>query len=105
MKILLSEARPDYAGYVFPYAVTFPSGLASSYAKANAAATGSTTVEINKNGTSIGSIAWSASGTAGTFAFSTTTAFAAGDILQLVAPGTADATLANIGVTLAGYRS
>jgi hypothetical protein len=91
--------------YVFPYAVTFPSGLANSYAKANSAAAGTPSITINKNGSSVGSIAWSASGTAGTFTFSTTTAFAAGDILQLVAPGIADGTLANIGVTLAGYRS
>ncbi len=53
----------------------------------------------------MGSIAWSASGTSGTFTFSTATSFAAGDIIQLVAPGTADATLANIGITLSGYRS
>lgn len=91
--------------YVFPYAASFPSGLTGSYAKANTAATASTTVTIKKNGASVGTLAWAASGTSGTFTFSTATSFAAGDVLQLVAPSTADATLADIGITLAGTRT
>jgi len=91
--------------YVFPEAVTFKSGLTGSYAKSNTAATASTTVLIQKNGAAIGSMAWAGSGTSATFTFSSDVAFAAGDILQLVAPGTADGTLADIGITLAGVRS
>ena len=91
--------------YVLPCAVTIPSGAAGSYAKANTAATGSTTATIKQNGTTVGTIVWSASGTAGVITISTAISLVAGDILQLTAPTTADATLADIGITLAGVRS
>ena len=71
---------------------------------AQVAATGSTTYTLAKNGTSIGTIAWAASGTVGTISVTASTSFAAGDILSLTGPATADATLANIAVTLAGTR-
>ena len=84
---------------------TLPSGLSGSYAKANTAATSSTTVDVRKNGSSIGSIVWAGSATAATFSFTGAVSFAAGDILQLSAPGTHDTTLADIGITLLGHRS
>lgn len=87
--------------YVFPGAITLPINLTGSQATANNAATASTTVTINKNGSGIGTIDWLAAGTIGTFTFSAGVNFVAGDILQLVAPNPADATLANIGISLA----
>lgn len=90
--------------YAFPAAAEIPSGATNSQAVAVTAATASTTVTILKNGSSIGSIAWAASGTVGTFTFTSAVTFAAGDTVQLVAPGSPDATLANVGITLAGYR-
>lgn len=89
--------------YVFPQAVKLPASLTGSQAKAGTAATASTVVTINKNGSSIGTITWAISGTVATFSFSSAISFAAGDILSLVAPVSADATLANVGITLAGF--
>lgn len=89
--------------FVAPRAWTLPAG-ASGAAVAQVAATGSTTYTLAKNGTSIGTIAWAASGTVGTISVTASTSFAAGDILSLTGPATADATLANIAVTLAGTR-
>ena len=91
--------------YVLPVGISIPSGATGSYAIANIAATASTTVQINKNGSSIGSINWGASSTTGTYTFTSAVTFAAGDVLQLVAPSTADTTLANVGITIAATRT
>lgn len=86
-------------------AVKFPSGAANSVAKAATAATGSTTYTFKKNGTSFATVAWSASGTTGTWTQASDATFAAGDMLEIDGPATADATLADIGITLAGVRT
>lgn len=89
---------------ITPQAVTLPAGLTGSYAKAGTAATASTTFSITKNGTSIGSINFAASATTGTFTFSSAVTTVAGDVIQIVAPATPDATLANINFALVGTR-
>lgn len=83
---------------------TFPADLGGSTAKAMDAATTSTVVDIQKNGTSVGSITWGASATSGTFTFTTETTFVEGDTLALIGPATADATLGYISVTLKGTK-
>lgn len=99
------SANEVVLSYVFTRAVTFADEFAGSQAKAGAAATGSTTFIVQKNGASVGTIVFAASGTTGTFATTgTTVAFAAGDVLSLVAPATPDTTLANISVTFTGVR-
>jgi hypothetical protein len=90
--------------HVLPYAVEIASGASGSYAKAAVAATAAADITINKNGSSIGTIHFGVAGTIATFVFTTNQTFAAGDIISLVAPSSADATLANIGITLAGFR-
>lgn len=87
-------------------AVTFPANFAGSYFAASANATGTTVFDVQKNGSSIGSISIAAGGTTATFTTSggTSKSFAAGDLLTLTAPATPDATLANPGFTLAGTR-
>jgi hypothetical protein len=87
------------------YAGNF-AGSGGSVASANAA-TASTTWNVNKNGSSIGTIIWAGSGTTPTF---TTTGgaavtFSSGDIMTITGPATADATLTNWGVTLVATRS
>jgi hypothetical protein len=93
--------------FVAPRGFTIPSG-ASGAAVAGVAATGSTTYTLAKTSggvtTTIGTITWAASGTVGTVSITANTTFIAGDVLSLTAPSTADATLANIAVTLAGTR-
>jgi Protein of unknown function (DUF2793) len=103
-----SEAAPTASQimlrHVFARQVIFPSGLSPSQGVAGTAATGSTVFDIQKNGSSAGSMTFAASGTTATFAMSTQTTFAAGDKLTVVAPATPDATLAKIAFTLAGTR-
>jgi hypothetical protein len=88
---------------VFDRSVTFPIGLTGSQGNAGVASTGNVSFDIQKNGVSKGSVVFNASATA-TFTFTNLTTFAAGDILTLIAPGTADATLADISITLKGTR-
>lgn len=88
--------------HVFTDAVTFQSNL-DGLAGAEVASTGTATVNVTKNGTSIGSLTYSTSAT-GTFSV-TATSFAVGDILRFVAPATADATLAGVRFNIVGKRS
>lgn len=87
-------------------AVGFVADLVGSYGKASAAATGSTAFDITKNGTTIGTATFAAAATTATFTTASGAAqtLAAGDVLAIVAPGTADATLADVGFVLAGTR-
>jgi hypothetical protein len=87
-------------------AVSFAANFAGSYGKASAAATGSAAFDVQKNGSSIGTITFAAAGSSATFATSGGAAqtLAAGDVLSIIAPGTADATLADVGFVLAGTR-
>lgn len=87
-------------------AVTFPANFAGSYFTASANATGTAVFDVQKNGSTIGSVSIAAGGTTATFTTSggTSKSFAAGDVLALVAPGTPDATLADVGFVLAGTR-
>jgi hypothetical protein len=91
--------------YVFARAVTFADEFAGSQATAGTAATASTTFTVKKNGSSVGMIVFGAAGASGAFTTTgTSVSFAAGDYLEIVAPSTADTTLANISITLAGVR-
>lgn len=87
-------------------AVSFAANFAGSYFAASANATGSTVFDVQKNGSSIGSVTIGAGGTTPTFATSggTSQSFAAGDLFAIVGPATADATLADLGFTFAGTR-
>lgn len=87
-------------------AVTFPTNFAGSYFTASVGAAGTTVFDVQKNGASIGSISIAAGGMTATFttAGGTAKSFAAGDVLMILAPGTPDATLADIGLVLAGTR-
>lgn len=58
--------------------------------------------DIRKNGTSIGSVTFAAAANVGTVAVTVDTAFAVGDRLELVAPATADSTLADVQLHLRG---
>jgi hypothetical protein len=90
---------------VVAQAMQLPQNLTGSFATAGTAATASTTFNINKNGSNIGTINFGAGATTGTFTFSAAVSFAAGDLLQIVAPGTPDATLADVNFTIVGNRT
>jgi hypothetical protein len=91
--------------YPFPRAVDFPAGLTGSRGVAAVAATALTTLDLRKNGTSVGSVQWAAAATTATFTMAAATSFAAGDVLTVHAPASADATLADLGLSLAGIRA
>ena len=88
--------------YVFARTVTFPVGLGGSQGSAGIVATASTTFNIQKNGTVVGSMVFAASATTATFAMPAATAFMTGDVLTVVAPPTPDLTLANLAWTFIG---
>lgn len=85
-------------------ACIFPASAPNSFGIASVAATGSTTFTLKKNGSSFATAVFSASGTTAAWTQASDAVFAPGDILEVDGPATADATLANIGITLQGYR-
>jgi hypothetical protein len=105
----------------FGTAVTFPSNFGTtnsgetSYCSSLANATGSTVLTIQKcpsasdptsggSWSNVGTITVSASGHAGTFSTTGAVSFAQGDLGRVVGPASADATFANVALTLAGDR-
>lgn len=90
------------ARYVAVSDFDLPASLTGSYLKAATAATGSTTFSLKKNGVEFATCLVSAAGTTGAFTAASLTSFAAGDVLSIHAPATADATLADVGLTLIG---
>jgi hypothetical protein len=87
-------------------AVTFPANFAGSQFTATANATASTVIDIQKNGSSVGSCTIAAGGTTPTFASSggASVSFAAGDVIAFICPASPDLTLADPSITLAGTR-
>lgn len=83
---------------------TLPVNLTGSKALARTSATAESIFEIQHNGSTVGTITFAAGGTVGTFAFASAVTFAVGDYLDIVAPSTADATIANITFNLLGTR-
>lgn len=64
---------------------------------------GDTVIDVQQNGSSIGSITYYLDTGLGTVACSTTT-FVEGDVLSVIGPSTADSSLAGIAITLKGLR-
>jgi hypothetical protein len=81
---------------------TLPIGLTGSQASAGTAATGSTVLDIYKNGSPIATVTFSAAGTTGSFSMAGAVGFVAGDLLEILNEDPADATLADVSVTLVG---
>lgn len=104
-----SSVSQEIFRVAFANAVSFAGNFAGSKGSvlSTKEATGSTTFIVNKNGSQIGTIVWAAATATPTFATTSGAAqsFAAGDILTVVGPATADTTLANWGVTLLGTRT
>lgn len=88
--------------------VQLVAGLPNTKCIAKTAAAGSTTVTLNQISggvtTAIGTLVWSAAGTVCAVTFATTRNFAIGDVLEELYPTPADATLADIAISLPGIR-
>ena len=85
---------------------TLPAGLTGSEAWCDtySTSTGSVAFSLLRNGALIGSIDFAAGQEQGTFTFPSDVTFDPEDILDVIAPSPADATLQNVSVTLAGTR-
>lgn len=85
--------------------LTFAADFGGSQGHADTAATASADFQVLKNGTLVGTIHFAAGSATPTFSTNVgsgpvVVTFAAGDILTIVAPASADATLADVNVTL-----
>ena len=89
--------------YVASRPFALPAGLAASRGYAKTAATAQADFDLRKNGLSVGTASFAAAATTPSFTFGSAQGFAPGDRLEVVCPSTADATLADISLTLAGY--
>lgn len=86
-------------------AVSFADDFAGSYAKASAAATAATALDVQKNGVSVGTITFALGASTASFVTSGgVVTLAAGDVLSIHGPATADTTLADVGIVLVGTR-
>ena len=92
------------AQIVFDRDVAFDADLPNSQGYAQVTATGSTVLDIQKNGANVGTITFTDAGNTASFALSGGASFAAGDRLALVNADPADATLADLSLTLRGRR-
>lgn len=79
---------------IAPYAFTIAQGNCS--AKAQVAATASTVFQLKKNGSNVCTLTFAAAGTTATIGSVSGGTVAAGDVLTIHAPATADATCADI---------
>lgn len=109
MHMMLPKTQSEASQVVYrgkvARAVSFADDFAGSQFTASANATGSTVFDVQKNGSSIGSVTIGAGGVTATFATTGgAVSFAAGDIFSLIGPASADATLANAAFTFAGTR-
>lgn len=98
---IMTNAQIVYK-FIATVAFTLPSGLSGSYATAEVASTGNVHFDIKKNGSDVGDIVFNVS-TTGSFTLGSDQSFAAGDILTITGPATADATLAGVAASLKGY--
>jgi hypothetical protein len=90
---------------VTPRAFTLPAGLTGSQGYAGTAPTAQADLDIRKDAASIGTITFAAAASTASFVFASEVAFAAGDRLVVIAPGTQDASLADVSITFKGTRT
>jgi hypothetical protein len=98
---IITIAIPSYLKVIFDAA------MAGSNGKASVQAGATSDFDVQKNGVSVGTIRFGATETSPSFIMASETEFdgGAGDYLTIVCPNPADATLANIGITLRGIKS
>lgn len=90
--------------FVSPKAMTFNAGMSDSFGHADVAATASAVYSIRKNNVQFATCTFAIGANIATFICVSTTVFAAGDILTVIAPNPRDATLATVAITLTAYR-
>jgi hypothetical protein len=93
------------AQIVFDRAVSFPVDFAGSAGYSGVTATAGTVLDVQKNGVNIGTITFDNLGNTATFSLAGGASFVAGDRLSILNENPADATLADLSITLRGARS
>jgi hypothetical protein len=96
------QAGETPPGFIFTEFVTFPAGLAASFAMAQIPAAAETVVTLEKNGTQFATLTFGESETVGILDSDAEASFEAGDVLTWVWPNPRDATLAGVSMTLRG---
>ena len=93
------------ARLIFTRAFTFPANAPNSTGTSSANATGNTIYSMNKNGSAFATIQFNAGGVTYTWTQASDATFnGTTDVFSVTGPATADATLANVGIILQGYR-
>jgi hypothetical protein len=101
-----APASSAFIRIYFTEPVVCPDNWLGSYVKASVAATAETTINLQKNNSTVGTAVFAAAGTTATLLTSgAATTYAAGDYIDVDFPASADATAANISVSLLCYRS
>jgi hypothetical protein len=100
----LGTAGALLAEIVLARPVDFPAAFAGSTGYARIAATAETVLDVQKNGTSIGTVIFAAASSTPIFTLASPISFAAGDRLGIFNEDQADATLAGVSLTFAGTR-
>jgi hypothetical protein len=93
------------AQIVFDRAVSFPVDFASSAGYSGVTATAGTVLDVQKNGVNIGTITFDNLGNTATFSLAGGASFVVGDRISILNENPADATLADLSITLRGARS
>jgi hypothetical protein len=99
----LPGASERVMAHSFPFNIgtmTMAAGATNSSCEAETAATAETNFDVTKNDSSIGTIRWAISGTVATFVGFSEETFVGGDRIEITAPGSVDATLAEIYFTM-----
>jgi hypothetical protein len=95
---------PGASAVVFAFlaneALSFPTSMAGSVIKAKTAATAQADFDLQKNGVSVGTVRFTAAGTVASYVSIAGFAMSSGDHLELVAPGSPDATLSDLFFTI-----
>lgn len=81
------------------------SGSSSMAGVLGVAATAETVVTVRKNGSSIGTLTWAASGTEATTSVTSDVSFVAGDVLDVVTQSSADDTAADFSISITATRN
>lgn len=90
--------------FVAVRAFTLPQDLTGSRAHSEVAANATADFDLQKNGSSIGTMSFAGAATTATFTHSSATSFAVGDRFHIIAPTPQDANLADIAATFLGTR-
>lgn len=86
--------------YVVPQQFVFPEDLPNSQAFANIAPTAETIFTITHEGSDVGTVTFAIATQIGTFTWANDITTVAGDIITIVAPAVADATISGISISL-----